>query len=91
MSVVLSVSVVLMAVNLDLILDGIESPCAPKIRGIDIVNAVRVKSFVRSNIFIELMNEQKDGIKLPRISHEGIERSVGIIFPEAQGVVGAVG
>ena len=85
------VAVVLIAVIPELILDGFESCAAPKIGGFDIIGCVGVESFIGRNVLVELMDEQEDGIELSCIRHEGIERCVGIILSEAQGVVGAVG
>ena len=85
------VAVLLIAVVPELILDGFESCAAPKIGGFDIIGGVRVESFIGRNILVELMDKQEDGIELSCISHKGIERCVGIILSEAQGVVGAVG
>src|SRR5580698_8115348 len=52
---------------------------APKIRGFGIVVRIGVEAVVGRNELVELMNDQEDGIELARVSHEGVERDVGII------------
>ena len=71
------------AIDLDLLLEGIESAVTPKICGLGIIDRIRVESFVGWHVFIELMDEQEDGLELTRISHERVQRGVGIIFSEA--------
>ena len=71
-----------MPVDRDLMLDDFEVPAPPKVSGFDIVIRVGVESFVGQSEFVELMDPQKDGVKVPRVSHEGSEGGVGSIFSE---------
>src|SRR5579863_1762159 len=74
----------------DLLLSCFERPEAPEIRWLDIVVGIGVPAFVGSNVFVELIDDQKDGFELLRIAHERVEGNVRMIFAITQGIVGTV-
>src|SRR5579863_3195401 len=85
------VECLLLAVEIDLLLHGFERAASPKIRRIDIVIGIGVPSLIGRNEFVELMDDEKNGIELASIGHEGVERVVGFAGTEAQRVVRAIG
>src|SRR5208282_1923186 len=70
--------------------DNLEISAAPQIRRLDVVVGVGVEALVGHRKFIELVNPQKNRLKLSRIFHERIERSVTSIFCKPQRIVGTV-
>src|SRR5580704_9665286 len=79
-----------MTIDPDFMPDSMEGSPSPKIRRLDIVVGVCVKAFVGRHELVELMNNQEDGIQLPRVGHEIVKRDVGSVFSETERVIGAV-
>ena len=71
--------------------DDLKISTTPQIRRLDIVVRISVESLVRQSEFVELMDPQKNGTKLSRVFHEGIERDIFTIRSKTQRVIGAVG
>src|SRR5208283_368223 len=78
-------------VEQDLLPYYFERSKAPEVRRFDIVVGVGIPAFVGSNVFIELIDDQEDGLELLGVGHEGVEGNVGMAFAIAQGVVWTVG
>ena len=74
----------------DLVPDGIEGSATPEICGLNVVGGVRVEALVWRDKFIELMDDQKNGMELSRIDHGGVEGGIGVILSEAERVIGTV-
>src|SRR5580693_1493243 len=70
--------------------DDLKISTTPQIRRLDIVVRISVESLVRQCEFIELMDPQKYGTKLPRVLHEGIECDIFSIRSKTQRVIWAV-
>ena len=71
--------------------DDLKISTTPQIRRLDIVIRISVESLVRQREFVELMDPQKNGTKLSRVFHEGIECDIFTIRSKTQRVIGAVG
>ena len=69
---------------------GMQRSMSPEICRLDVVVGIRVKAFVWRLEFVELMDDEKDGIQLPGIGHEGVKRGVGSVLPETKSVIGTI-
>ena len=78
------------AVEPDFMPDRMERTVSPEICRFDVVIGVRVKAFVGRHELVELMDDQKDRIQLPRVGHEGVKRNVGSVLSETERVIGTV-
>lgn len=65
----------LLSVKFDLVFDDSEV-VAPEIGRLDVVVGVRVPSFVGRSEFVELIDEQENGIKLRGVVHESVEGGI---------------
>src|SRR5579863_6714798 len=79
-----------MPISRNLMPDDLKISTSPKIRRLDIVVRISVKSLVRQCEFVELMDPQKYWTKLSRVVHEGIECVVFSFRSKTQGVIRAV-
>ena len=77
-------------VGSDFVLHNLQVSAAPKIRGLDIVVGVGIPAFLGGE-FIELVKQQKNGIELFRVPHEGIEGRVVPIWSESKSIVRTIG